>query len=87
MRPGEGSAERAVSKGGLSAASAPNPVDPRASASFSADEEHGSEMLRCEDCGRKSDWEDVFTRIGDPRWRAYLIKGDPVLYCPDCARH
>jgi len=44
-------------------------------------------MLRCEECGRESDWEDVYAHhVGDPRWKAYLtIDAEAVIYCPECA--
>lgn len=43
-------------------------------------------MLLCEECGRESDWEDVFTHVGDPRWKALLsIDNEAVIYCPECA--
>jgi len=44
-------------------------------------------MLRCEECGRESDWEDLYAHhVGDPRWKAYLtIDAEAVIYCPDCA--
>jgi hypothetical protein len=42
-------------------------------------------MLRCEECGRQSDWEDAFSNVGDPRWKAYLTFGEVVIYCPECA--
>jgi hypothetical protein len=41
----------------------------------------GSTMLRCEECGRESDWEDVYAHhVGDPRWKAYLtIDSEAVI--------
>jgi hypothetical protein len=43
-------------------------------------------MLRCEECGRESDWEDYAHHVGDPRWKAYLtIDSEAVIYCPECA--
>jgi hypothetical protein len=45
-------------------------------------------MLRCEECGRESDWEDAYTHVGDPRWKAvYTVDYDVAIYCPDCARN
>jgi hypothetical protein len=43
-------------------------------------------MLRCEECGRESDWEDVFSHAGDPRWKAFLSTDkEAVIYCLECA--
>jgi hypothetical protein len=44
-------------------------------------------MLRCEECGRESDWEDVYAHAGDPRWKPiFTIDYDVAIYCPDCAK-
>jgi hypothetical protein len=44
------------------------------------------DKLLCEECARESDWGDVFTHMGDPRWGAYLsIDNEAVIYCPECA--
>ena len=43
-------------------------------------------MLRCEECGGQSDWEDVFCQVGDPEWKASLtFDSRVVIYCPECA--
>jgi hypothetical protein len=43
-------------------------------------------MLRCEECGGQSDWEDAFSQAGDPRWKGYLtLVSEVVIYCPECA--
>lgn len=43
-------------------------------------------MLRCEECGGQSDWEDAFSQVGDPQWKASLtFDGRVVIYCPECA--
>ena len=43
-------------------------------------------MLRREECGAQSDWEDGFSHVGEPRWKAYLtVDSEVVIYCPECA--
>ena len=43
-------------------------------------------MLRCEECGGQSDWEDAFSHVGDPQWKAILtFDNRVVIYCPECA--
>jgi DNA-directed RNA polymerase subunit RPC12/RpoP len=44
-------------------------------------------MLRCEECGREIDPEDVLAHLDQSRWKAYLTDDDDVvIYCPDCAK-